>query len=115
MKDFMILFKQGRFVGDACVTLKVWKVDPQEYPRRNYTPDTLLVGFVVSTKISKKAVERNRKKRQMREVLRLLLKESKLKTGYMIAIMGKKEILEADYSAIEKSIQSALKKAKVLK
>ncbi|MCB9798796.1 ribonuclease P protein component [Candidatus Nomurabacteria bacterium] len=115
MKDFQILFDEGRFIGDQCITLKVWKIDPEKYPRRAYTRDTLLIGFVVSVKVSKKAVERNRKKRQMREVVRLMLKKDILQSGYLIAVMAKKEILESDYAAIEKSIKSALSRARVLR
>ena len=115
MKDFEILYQEGRFVGGRLVTAKVWKIDPEKYPRRDYKKDNLKIGFVVSKKVHKSAVKRNRLKRQMREVVRLLLKEKKLKTGFMIAIMAKREMLESDYSPIEKSVVDVLEKARVLK
>ena len=114
MKDFEILFKEGRFVGDDLVNIKIWKFIPDKYPRRKYTLDDLLIGVVVGVKVNKSAVKRNKIKRQMREVVRLLLKENKIKSGYMMSIMAKPNIIESNYSEIEKSIFSVLKKARVI-
>lgn len=114
MKDFEILFKEGRFVGDEFVTAKVWKIDPDKYPRRNYGIDDLKIGFVVSVKVSKSAVKRNRIKRKMREAVRLLLKENKLKPGFMMAIMAKPNALGIEYAEIEKSVVDILRRAMVL-
>lgn len=113
-KDFDILFKEGFFVGGQSVTLKVWKIVPEVYPKRAFEKDALLIGFVVGLKISKNAVKRNRAKRQMREVVRLLLQNQQLRTGYLIACIAKKEVLTAPYSDIETDIVTLLKKAKVL-
>jgi len=114
MKDFEILFKEGRFAGGELVSVKSWKIDPEKYPRRKYAKDNLLIGFVAGVKAHKSAVKRNRAKRQMREVVRLLLKEGKLRTGYMVAVIAKKEIVGATYEEIEKSVVAALRKARVL-
>ena len=114
MKDFEILFREGRFVGGDLVTAKVWQIDPDKYPRRKYSTEDLKIGFVVSTKVSKSAVKRNRAKRQMREVVRLLLKEDKVKSGFMIAIMAKGNMLGVDYKEIEKSVVGLLKKSGTL-
>lgn len=114
MKDFDILFKEGWFVGGELVNMKIWKIDSEKYPRRKYNKEDLKIGFVVGIKISKSAVLRNRIKRQMREVVRLLLKEDKLKKGYMLVIIAKKELLKKDYKDIEKSIFGVLKRGGVL-
>ena len=114
MKDFEILFKEGRFVADNLVNIKIWKFVPEKYPRRKYTVEDLLIGVVVGVKVHKSAVKRNKIKRQMREVVRLLLKENKIKSGYMMSVMAKPNIIDNDYSKIEKSILSVLKKAKVI-
>lgn len=105
-KDFDILFKEGRFVSGDLVDLKVWQIDPEKYPRREYTTDDLKIGFVVSKKIVKSAVKRNRIKRQMREVVRLILKDSTIKKGFMVAVLAKSAILGKDYKEIEKSVLS---------
>jgi len=115
MKDFDILFKEGRFVGGGVVNAKVWKIDPEKYPRRKYSVDDLLIGFVVSNKVEKGAVKRNRAKRQMREVVRLLLKDGKIKPGFMIMCMGKNGIVDASYEDIEKSINGIFARAGMVK
>lgn len=69
-------------------------------------------GFIISTKISKKAVVRNRIKRIMSEVIRENL--DKLKNGYDIlflikhqaAKMSKEELEKETYATIIKNIQS---------
>ena len=113
MKDFEILFKEGRFVGGGLVTAKVWKIEPEKYPKRAYSREDLKIGFVVSTKISKSAVKRNRVKRQMREVVRLLLKDGRLKRGFMISIMAKSAILSKEYESIEEDVVAVLERAGV--
>lgn len=114
-KDFEILFAEGRFVGGQYVTAKVWQVEPEKYPKREYTVSDLKIGFVVGIKVNKSAVKRNRIKRQMREVVRLLLKEEKVKSGYMIALMAKPQAYGLEYADLEKYIIGVLKRAKVLK
>lgn len=109
MKDFDILYREGRFVPGRLVQAKVWRIEPAKYPRRMYSTGDLLIGFVVSTKVSKSAVKRNRVKRQMREVVRLLLKEGKIKAGYMLALMAKPEIVGKEYKEIEAEIVASLK------
>lgn len=115
MKDFEILYKEGYFVNSSLVTAKIWQIEPEKYPRRAYTKDDLKIGFVVSTRVDKRAVVRNRLKRQMREAVRLLLKDGKLKSGFLIAFMAKKEMIGVEYKEIEKSLIDVLKKAWVLK
>lgn len=114
LKDFEILYREGRFVPGRLIQAKVWRIEPNKYPRRAYSSDDLLIGFVVSTKVSKSAVKRNRVKRQMREAVRLLLKESKIKPGYMIALMAKPEMVGREYGEIEAEIMSVLRQSRVM-
>lgn len=115
MKDFEILFKEGRFVASDLFTAKIWKINSDKYPRRKYTTEDLKIGFVVGLKVSKKAVVRNRIKRQMREIVRLLLKEDKIKSGFMLAIIAKPDAVDKDYGNLEKSILGILGKSYLLK
>lgn len=115
MKDFDILFKEGRFVGGQYITMKVWRIDPDKYPRRQYAVDDLKIGFVVSKKVHKSAVKRNRLKRQMREVVRLLLKDRRVQSGYVLAVMAKATMLEVSYQEIERDMISVMRRARVLK
>ncbi|MFH1286196.1 MAG: ribonuclease P protein component [Candidatus Magasanikbacteria bacterium] len=115
MKDFDILFKEGHFVSGNLVVIKVWKVEPEKYTRHEYSEKNLKIGFVVGKKVSKSAVKRNRVKRQMREVVRLLLKKNMLKLGFHVSIMAKPLILGKKYDEIEQDLFNALKKAGLLK
>lgn len=114
MKDFEILFKEGYFINDELFSAKVWKTNIEKYPKRNYNVEDLKIGFVVGLKVSKSAVKRNRLKRQMREVVRIALKNKEFKKGFMIAIIAKPIALGVEYEKIEKGIMNILKKAKLL-
>ncbi len=109
-RDIEITFEEGRFVGGNLVNLKVWKVDAKKYPKRGYTGGELQFAFVVGVKIDKRAVVRNRLKRQMREVVRLLLKENKIQTGFFVMIMAKKEMIGVEYAKIDQDITAALRR-----
>lgn len=113
-RDIEITFEQGRFVGGNLVNLKVWKIDALKYPKRGYTGHELQFAFVVGVKIDKRAVVRNRLKRQMREVVRLLLKENKIQPGFFIMLMAKKEMIGMEYAKIEQDITAALRRSQIV-
>lgn len=115
MKDFEILFKEGWFVVGNLLTAKVWRFDVEKYKDRDYKEDDLKIGFVVGLKVSKKAVDRNRLKRQMREVVRLLLKDDKIRKGYMVALVAKPQMLGVEYKTVEQEVLNILKKGNLLK
>lgn len=73
---------------------------PRETPA---TPSRF--GIVISNKISKKALKKNKAKRLLRESLRHLIQSGGVVGGFDFVVSGKKEILEADYDHIEKTIQ----------
>ncbi len=114
MKDFGILVKEGNFVNGKLLNAKIWKIEPEKYPRRKYTTDDLRIGFAVGLGVSKKAVIRNRIKRQTREVIRLLLKDDKIKHGYHVLVMAKKVIVGQEYGEIEKETTELLKRCDLL-
>ncbi len=113
-RDFEIILEQGKFVGGALATLKYWKVNPDQYPKRGYDTNDLKIGFVVGLKVSKKAVVRNRLKRQMRESIRLLVKENKIPTGYMFIFFAKKEMIDVLSVDITKDLHGLLRRARLL-
>jgi ribonuclease P protein component len=114
-RDFDTLYKEGRFVGADLLTMKFWKIDITRFPKRAYRADDLKIGFVVGTKVHKSAVKRNRLKRQMREMVRLLLKDEKILLGHLIVFMAKKEMLEQSYEKIEQNIVFLLKRSRLLR
>jgi ribonuclease P protein component len=66
-------------------------------------------AFVVSTKISKEATERNRVKRIMREAVRQSLFE--VKPCFDVAFLAKQSIMRTPTSVIAKEVRKALKDA----
>lgn len=71
------------------------------------------LGILVSTKVSKKAVIRNKLKRQIREIIQKELPN--LKTGKDLVIIVFSEILDKDFVEIKEMIVGALRKLKLYK
>lgn len=70
-------------------------------------------GFVVSTRVSKKAVERNKAKRRLREVVRKSLGE--IKTGYDVLFLATKNTLVASPKSLEKEGRTLFKNSGIIK
>ncbi|MFZ5365818.1 MAG: ribonuclease P protein component [Patescibacteria group bacterium] len=71
------------------------------------------LGFIISTKISKKAILRNRTKRILREAVRKIL--FRTKPGFDIIILGKREILDKSFLEISGEVEKIFKKAGLFK
>lgn len=69
------------------------------------------IGFVVSKKIHKRAVKRNRIKRLMRETVRIYIKNSdNFKNKYMSLIfVASAKLLEKDYNYINKTVNELMR------
>ncbi len=82
--------------------------------RRNTGSDPVpsQLAVVVSKKVSRKAVQRNRVKRQLRAALRPLVPQ--LKPGYWIVISARGSILTASWDQICQEIRLLLEKARLL-
>lgn len=72
----------------------------------------LRIGFVVSKRIAKQAVERNYIKRLLSEAVRGSL--SRLPAGWDIVISARSQITTADLHTLEQDIQSLLRRAQLL-
>ena len=64
-------------------------------------------GFIVSTKISKEAVDRNRSKRAMSEAVRM--ETVNLKEGFDIVFLAKTSITRSSTTEIMKEVKASLK------
>ncbi|MFH1427437.1 MAG: ribonuclease P protein component [Patescibacteria group bacterium] len=97
-KDFARVFKTGHSCYDRTLSLRM-STNNLGYNR---------FGIVVSNKVSKKAIVRNKIKRQIRVVIRSQL--AKIKNGYDIVIIAQPEILDNGSRKTEKVISNHFKK-----
>jgi len=66
-------------------------------------------GFIISSKIHKKAVRRNQAKRLLSEAIFDL--SPKIKPGFDVVFLAKKKIIEADLEEIKKEVKKLFVKA----
>lgn len=69
-------------------------------------------AVVVGNKVSKHAVDRNRIRRQYREILRVMLPE--IKSGCDVLLLAGKTSLSLDYEEKKSRLRSVLYRAKML-
>lgn len=101
-KDFDEVFKRGKGFYEKRISLKLAKNGLK----------SSRFAFVVSTKVSKSAVKRNRLRRQLQEIIRLNL--DKIKPGVDAVIMTRPEAVGSDYNELAKELVMILKKARLL-
>ena len=101
-KDFEKLFKEGRSFKEKFLVLKVNK--------NNLSNNRF--GFIVSKKISKKAVVRNKIKRQLRESVRKEINNHQ--KGFDVAVITLPGIELKDFGEISQVLECLLKKVKIL-
>lgn len=101
-RDFDLVFKKGKVSFEKFLVLK--KLENSLKESR--------FGFVVSLKISKKAKDRNKVKRRLREVIKNKLPQ--VKPGYDIIFFSKKGIEEKDFKEIKEIVEKLLKEAKLI-
>lgn len=102
-KDFKKTFKQGKYYSQDFMALKITK-NNLGFSR---------FSFIIGLKVSKKAVVRNKIRRQLHEIIRLKL--TSLKIGYDIIFLAKLDAVDRGYREIEEVLIILLKKAKILK
>ena len=100
---FAATYRTGKSLHKNGVTLFIGKEKDSQLPAK--------IGFVVSKKIHKRAVKRNRIKRLMRESYRLLIKNDKVKNKYMSLIfVASSKLLNKDFTYIDTAIQDLVGK-----
>lgn len=120
IRDFNLVIKHGRWANGAFLDIKYVelakiqtyfpkKIDFESFKKQ------LRLAFSVGLKVSKSAVKRNRVRRQMREVVRLLIKEGKIKEGYYVLFTAKPDVLTKDFAEISQEMNLLLNKAKIIK
>lgn len=102
-KDFDVLFKKGVSTASKTLILKYLKTT-EASPTR--------IAFVISNKTEKSAIKRNRVRRQLREITRLLLPS--FSTGYDMIFLVKPSFKESEFSEKTKEVKHLLAKAGML-
>lgn len=99
-KEISLIIKQGKTVGGKYIVIKF-------LPKQN---DINKFAFIVSNKISKVAVIRNKIKRRLREIIRthLILTNSK----YDFIIFAKKDVIFIDFNTLKQDLLFTLQKIK---
>ncbi len=97
-KDFERIFEEGVTMKNSCFFLRLVKNE------LNITR----VGFIVSKKVSRKAVERNRIKRLFREIVRL--KMSEIKPGLDMVFIVLSNSKEKSFLELKQEIERILEK-----
>ncbi|KAA0206714.1 ribonuclease P protein component [Candidatus Uhrbacteria bacterium] len=96
-KDFALLSQKGRVIYSPLYALRL-------RPSREATK----VGFVTSTKVFKTAVKRNRAKRRMREVLRMLKTEWPKHVDLLFIL--KYDVLDAAFEDLQAAVRRSFEK-----
>ncbi|MFH1790240.1 MAG: ribonuclease P protein component [bacterium] len=119
VRDFNLLVKTGKWINGQFFDLKYVKLGEifNYFPKKE-DPDSfkkqLKIAFAVSVKVSKSAVKRNSLKRKARETVRLLIKDNKVKSGYYVLLIAKKQAIAVDYAEISQEIELLFKKAQLI-
>ena len=103
MRDFKHLFKKGKTQGSRFLGMRFANKEEQDFTR---------FAFVISTKTAKLAVDRNRARRQLREIVRSLL--PRIKAGYDLSITIKANFIPLSFEQKEEQVLYLLKKAGLL-
>ena len=103
--EFVATYAQKKYISNLYFTLNLGKPKPFE----NYVSK---VAFVVSKKIDKRAVIRNKIKRRMREAYMILIKENPHYAKWMSMIfVAKTQCKEADFQTILSQMRISIQKA----
>ncbi|MBD3281255.1 ribonuclease P protein component [Candidatus Uhrbacteria bacterium] len=106
-KDFAVMATKGRSIYGVYSTLRVRKVHPsKEHPKPAEEPPK--IGFIISTKTFKNAVDRNRAKRRFRSSVKELIKD--FPNGHQFIFILKRETLTAPYADMREDVAHMLTK-----
>ena len=119
LRDFNLVMKHGQWVNGRFLDMKVLELAKNQayFPKKEDVDKfkiQLKLAIAAGLKVHKSAVKRNRVRRQIRDALRLLLKEGKIKNGYYILVVAKKDTLDKDYAEISEEVKVLLGRAKLI-
>ena len=102
-REFDRVYTKGRRVSGPFFSFHALRISPQEPTR---------FGIIIGLKVSKSAVIRNKKKRQIKEIIRE--EYSLIQSGYWCSIIVYPTILEAEYTELQKALHISMQRAQIL-
>lgn len=100
---FAATYRTGKSFHSDGITMFLGKEKQNDFPVK--------IGFVVSKKIHKRAVKRNRIKRLMRESIRLIIKENGFSDKYMSVIfVASSRLLGKTFKEVDAGIRKLVAK-----
>lgn len=120
VRDFNLLMQQGRWVTSGGLRIRYLdlkrlpgavlprRVDESEFKRQ------IKCAFSVGLKVSKKAVVRNRLRRRLREIVRLLVQAQALKQGFYIVFVGSTSLLNLTSVELRQLVVASLREARLV-
>lgn len=105
-RDFTAVYQRGKRRRGRTMTLVALPVAPSSPPR---PPQ---IGIAIGRKVSKRAVDRNRIKRQIRAAARLWLPQ--MAPNWQLVIVVKPAALGCEYEDFLRELEQLLPKAEVL-
>jgi ribonuclease P protein component len=112
-RDFRTVYQQGnRHHGSYVIlrTLSASETEIQSEIQSHHLPTR--IGISISTKVSKKAVQRNSIKRRIKGALRELL--PRIENGWQIVIVVKAQAIECKYADFLRELEQLLIKSKII-
>jgi ribonuclease P protein component len=106
-QDFTTVYQKGIRHNRFAIGLRAYR-----HRTESLAQQPLRVGFSLSTKVSKRAVVRNRIKRQLRAALRQLLPN--LENGWDVVIVVYPNALQCDYLEFLQQLKQLLAQAEIL-
>jgi ribonuclease P protein component len=91
-RDFNLIIKYGQWINGRILDVKFLELAKNQkfFPKKE-NPESfqkqLRIAISVGLKFHKSAVIRNRARRQIREVIRLMIKDSQIKNGFYILVV----------------------------
>ncbi len=115
-RDFSQVYRQGKKAASAHLLVRVWSLPPTASVKPVVSGDSAppidpRIGIVVSLKVHKRAVVRNRLKRRVRAALRTLL--PRLRPNQWIIISLKPEAAECEYGEFLRELEQLFTKLEV--
>lgn len=120
VRDFNLILQYGRYAKNGDLTLRyvpLMELPVAAIPKRENSYEfrrQLKCGFSVGLKVSKKAVERNRLRRRLREIVRVLIAKKMLRSGNYLLFIGNKKLLTVRSDELLKSVCATLRQAGLL-